>query len=115
MRAPRGDLKMRAFALLAASAAMCVAVPAIAKNHKGNGGSNSTPVACNAATDLSIAAISCSGFYSGNVLNNADTAFVRAPVVGERGEIAQRDGATAVPGLFVVGQSWMRSRRSGRA
>jgi putative flavoprotein involved in K+ transport len=44
---------------------------------------------------------------------DADTAFVRAPVVDERGEIAQRDGATAVPGLFVVGQSWLRSRRSG--
>ena len=40
----------------------------------GNGGSNSTPVVCNAGTDLSIAAISCSGFYSGNLLNNADTA-----------------------------------------
>jgi hypothetical protein len=40
----------------------------------GNGGANSAPVACNAATDLSIAAISCSGFYNGNVLDNADIA-----------------------------------------
>jgi putative flavoprotein involved in K+ transport len=38
--------------------------------------------------------------------------FVRAPVVGERGEIIQRDGATALPGLFVIGQPWQRSRRS---
>lgn len=38
--------------------------------------------------------------------------FVRAPVVGERGEIIQRDGATALPGLFVIGQPWLRSRRS---
>jgi putative flavoprotein involved in K+ transport len=43
----------------------------------------------------------------------ADSGFVRAPVVGERGEIVQRDGATAVPGLFVTGQPWLRSRRSG--
>jgi putative flavoprotein involved in K+ transport len=41
------------------------------------------------------------------------TAFVHAPVIGERGRIAQRDGATAVPGLFVTGQPWQRSRRSG--
>jgi putative flavoprotein involved in K+ transport len=44
---------------------------------------------------------------------DADTGFVRPPVVSGRGEITQRDGATAVPGLFVVGQSWLRSRRSG--
>jgi putative flavoprotein involved in K+ transport len=44
---------------------------------------------------------------------DADTGFVRTPVVGERGEIVQRDGATAVPGLFVIGQPWLRSRRSG--
>jgi putative flavoprotein involved in K+ transport len=44
---------------------------------------------------------------------DADTGFVPPPVVGDRGEITQRDGATAVPGLFVVGQSWLRSRRSG--
>lgn len=91
---------MRKFALLAAVAGMCISMPVTAKsdnsggqkngqgngnnqangsgqsngNGQGNGGSNSAPVACNAATDLSIAAISCSGFYSGNVLNNADTA-----------------------------------------
>jgi putative flavoprotein involved in K+ transport len=41
-----------------------------------------------------------------------DAEFVRAPVVGERGEISQRDGATAVPGLFAIGQPWLRSRRS---
>jgi putative flavoprotein involved in K+ transport len=44
---------------------------------------------------------------------DAATGFVRAPVVGERGELAQSDGATAVPGLFVVGQPWLRTRRSG--
>jgi putative flavoprotein involved in K+ transport len=43
---------------------------------------------------------------------DADTGFVRAPVVGDRGEIAQRDGATEVPGLLVIGQPWLRSRRS---
>jgi putative flavoprotein involved in K+ transport len=43
---------------------------------------------------------------------DVDTGFVRAPVIGERGEITQRDGATAVPGLFVIGQPWLRSRRS---
>jgi putative flavoprotein involved in K+ transport len=43
---------------------------------------------------------------------DVDARFVRAPVVGERGEITQRDGATAVPGLFVIGQPWLRSRRS---
>lgn len=67
---------MRKFALLAAIAGLCVSMPAVAKkgNGNGNGGSNSAPVGCNAATDLSLAAISCSGFYSGNLLNNADTA-----------------------------------------
>ena len=34
---------------------------------------------------------------------DADTGFARAPVIGERGEICQRDGATAVPGLFAIG------------
>ena len=43
---------------------------------------------------------------------DADTGFVRAPVVGARGEIIQRDGSTAVPGLFAIGQPWLRSRRS---
>ena len=43
---------------------------------------------------------------------DADTGFVRAPVVGARGEIIQRDGSTAVPGLFVLGHPWLRSRRS---
>jgi putative flavoprotein involved in K+ transport len=42
-----------------------------------------------------------------------DTGFLRVPVVGARGEIVQRDGATAVPGLFVTGQPWLRTRRSG--
>jgi len=76
---------MRKFVLLAAAAGLCMAVPATAKNNngngggKGNGGSNSNPVVCNAATDLSIAALSCSGFYSGNVLNTADTA---AQIIG---------------------------------
>jgi putative flavoprotein involved in K+ transport len=40
------------------------------------------------------------------------TAYTRAPVIGKRGEIIQRDGATAVPGLFTIGQPWLRSRRS---
>lgn len=42
-----------------------------------------------------------------------ETEYIRAPVIGERGKIMQRDGATAVPGLFVIGQPWLRSRRSG--
>jgi putative flavoprotein involved in K+ transport len=41
------------------------------------------------------------------------TSFIHAPVVDQRGHISQRDGATAVPGLFVIGQPWQRSRRSG--
>jgi putative flavoprotein involved in K+ transport len=40
------------------------------------------------------------------------TEYIRAPVIGKRGEIIQRDGATAVPGLFAIGQPWLRSRRS---
>jgi putative flavoprotein involved in K+ transport len=44
---------------------------------------------------------------------NPATSFVHAPVVGKRGQITQRDGATAMPGLFVIGQPWQRSRRSG--
>ena len=43
---------------------------------------------------------------------DAATSFVRAPVLGERGKIAHREGATNVPGLFVLGQSWLRTRRS---
>jgi putative flavoprotein involved in K+ transport len=38
--------------------------------------------------------------------------FIRAPVLGGRGELSHRDGATALPGLFVVGHPWLRSRRS---
>jgi putative flavoprotein involved in K+ transport len=41
-----------------------------------------------------------------------DTGFVRAPVLDGRGGVVQRDGATAVPGLFVVGHPWLRTRRS---
>ena len=41
------------------------------------------------------------------------TSFVRAPVLDERGKVLHRDGATALPGLFVVGQTWLRTRRSG--
>lgn len=63
---------MRKFALLAAAAGLCVAMPAAAKN--GNGNSGSAPKVCNAATDLSIAALSCSGFFSGNLLSDANAA-----------------------------------------
>lgn len=42
----------------------------------------------------------------------ADTGFVRAPVLDARGGVVHRDGATAVPGLFVVGHPWLRTRRS---
>jgi putative flavoprotein involved in K+ transport len=40
------------------------------------------------------------------------TRYIRAPVIGKRGAIIQRDGATAAPGLFAIGQPWLRSRRS---
>jgi putative flavoprotein involved in K+ transport len=40
------------------------------------------------------------------------TGYIRPPVIDKRGEIIQRDGATAVPGLFAIGQPWLRSRRS---
>ncbi len=43
----------------------------------------------------------------------SDTGYLRLPVVGKRGRIVQREGATAVPGLFVVGQPWQRNRGSG--
>jgi hypothetical protein len=33
-------------------------------------------------------------------------------VIGARVKIAQHDGATAVPGLFAIGQAWQRTRRS---
>ena len=45
------------------------------------------------------------GFLPGN-------GFVRMPILGQRGEIINREGATAVPGLFVMGQPWLRTRRS---
>lgn len=41
-----------------------------------------------------------------------DTGFVHAPVRDERGRVLHRDGATAVPGLFVTGLPWLRTRRS---
>ena len=41
------------------------------------------------------------------------TSYVRAPVLGAGGRVVHRDGATALPGLFVVGHSWLRTRRSG--
>jgi putative flavoprotein involved in K+ transport len=44
---------------------------------------------------------------------DCDTGFLRLPVVGAGGALVHRDGATAVPGLFVVGQPWMRTRGSG--
>jgi putative flavoprotein involved in K+ transport len=44
---------------------------------------------------------------------SSDTSFLRLPVVSAGGEFVQRDGATAVPGLFVAGQPWMRTRGSG--
>ena len=44
---------------------------------------------------------------------DAATSFVRAPVRGARGRMVHRDGATALPGLFVTGQTWLRTRRSG--
>jgi putative flavoprotein involved in K+ transport len=44
---------------------------------------------------------------------DADTGFVHAPVIADRGEISQRDGATALPGLFAIGQPWLRTRASG--
>jgi putative flavoprotein involved in K+ transport len=43
---------------------------------------------------------------------DAVSGFLPAAVIGARGEIAQHDGATAVPGLFAIGQAWQRTRRS---
>lgn len=119
---------MRNFVLLAASAAMCIAAPAFAKNggshgssggnsHSGGGsqgnggnggngggnsqpgngggsqsnggnggGSNSTPVACS-VNDISVAALACSGFYAGNILNGNDV-------------------AAQVAGLAAIGVTW---------
>jgi len=52
----------------------------------GNGGANSQPVACG-LNDLSITALSCSGFYSGNLLSDKSV-------------------AAQVAGLALVGFSW---------
>ena len=41
------------------------------------------------------------------------TKFLPDAVAGERGAPAHREGVTAVPGLFVVGHPWLRTRRSG--
>jgi hypothetical protein len=56
-------------------------------NAGGNGGGNvSQPVACG-LHDLSLAALACSGFYSGNLLDNNDV-------------------AAQIAGLALVGYSW---------
>ena len=41
------------------------------------------------------------------------TRFLPDVVTGERGALPHRDGSTAVPGLFVLGHPWLRTRRSG--
>lgn len=42
----------------------------------------------------------------------ADVRWLPAEALDARGEIAHWEGATPIPGLFVVGQPWLRSRRS---
>jgi putative flavoprotein involved in K+ transport len=44
---------------------------------------------------------------------DAATRFLPHDVTGERGALSHHDGATAVPGLFVLGHPWLRTRRSG--
>jgi len=41
------------------------------------------------------------------------TRFLPDDLIGERGALPHHDGATAVPGLFVLGHPWLRTRRSG--
>jgi hypothetical protein len=67
---------LRFSGLIAVVAAASLAAPSFAasNNGKGSGGSAGNPkqpVACG-LNDLSLAALSCSGFYSGNLLNNND-------------------------------------------
>jgi hypothetical protein len=81
---------MRKLVLLAATAAVCLSAPALAGgksngpsgsnsansgNGKGNGqgGNVSTPAVCS-VNDISLAALACSGFYAGNLLDNANVA-----------------------------------------
>jgi putative flavoprotein involved in K+ transport len=44
---------------------------------------------------------------------DAATRFLPDGVTGQRGALAHHHGAAAVPGLFVLGHPWLRSRRSG--
>ena len=41
------------------------------------------------------------------------TRFLPHDVTAERGALPHHEGATAVPGLFVLGHPWLRTRRSG--
>ena len=44
---------------------------------------------------------------------HADFSFVRAPVFDDAGQPAQRQGVTAVPGLYFVGLEWLHKPKSG--
>lgn len=52
------------------------------------------------------AVVWCTGF-------GADLRFLRVPVPRERGVPEHRGGATASPGLFMLGAPWLRTRSSG--
>jgi putative flavoprotein involved in K+ transport len=43
----------------------------------------------------------------------ADFSFVRAPVLDDAGQPLQRQGVTAVPGLYFVGLEWLHKPKSG--
>jgi len=65
---------MRKLILLAATAAICLPGAAIAGKPGGGGNSgSSTPVVCS-VNDISVAALACSGFYSGNLLSTSGIA-----------------------------------------
>jgi hypothetical protein len=79
---------MRKLILLAATAAICLSAPVLAgkpntapgsngsnsgNGNQGNGGpvkTPSSPAACS-VNDISLAALACSGFYAGNLLDNS--------------------------------------------
>jgi len=64
-------------------------------NGGNGGGSNSTPVACS-VNDISVAALACSGFYAGNILNGNDVAAQVAGLAAIHLEVRQRSqGARA--------------------
>jgi putative flavoprotein involved in K+ transport len=60
--------------------------------------------------DLKAAGITSVVWATGH---RADFSFVRAPVFDDAGQPVQRQGVTAVPGLYFVGLEWLHKPKSG--